>query len=84
MSNGSTTIDFSDAADEAAGAVGDAVVDGEGEVDGHRHGELEAADVTAGGVKAVRSTVKSANWNHQYVSKAVNAASPPASGIGRS
>lgn len=33
-----------------------------------------AADVTAGGVKAIKSTVKSANWNHQYVSKAVNAA----------
>jgi hypothetical protein len=33
-----------------------------------------ATDVTAGGVKAIKSTVRSANWNHQYVSKAVNAA----------
>jgi hypothetical protein len=33
-----------------------------------------ATDVTAGGVKAVKGTVKSANWNHQYVSKAVNTA----------
>jgi hypothetical protein len=33
-----------------------------------------ATDVTAGGVKAMKSTVKSANWNHQYVDKAVNAA----------
>jgi len=33
-----------------------------------------ATDVTAGGVKAVRSTVKSANWNHQFVNKAVSAA----------
>jgi hypothetical protein len=33
-----------------------------------------ATDVTAGGVKAIKSTVKSANWNHQYVDKAVNAA----------
>jgi hypothetical protein len=33
-----------------------------------------AADVTAGGVKAIKSTVKSANWNHQFVSKAVNSA----------
>ena len=29
-----------------------------------------ATDVTAGGVKAIRSTVKSANWNHQFVDKA--------------
>jgi septal ring factor EnvC (AmiA/AmiB activator) len=33
-----------------------------------------ATDVTAGGVKAVKGTVRSANWNHQYVSKAVSAA----------
>jgi len=33
-----------------------------------------ATDVTAGGVKAIKSTVKSANWNHQYVDKAVKAA----------
>jgi hypothetical protein len=33
-----------------------------------------ATDVTAGGIKAVRSTVKSANSNHQSVDQAVNAA----------
>jgi hypothetical protein len=33
-----------------------------------------ATDVTAGGVKAIKSTVKSANWNEQYVDKAVKAA----------
>jgi septal ring factor EnvC (AmiA/AmiB activator) len=33
-----------------------------------------ATDVTAGGVKAIKSTVSSANWNHQYVDKAVKAA----------
>ncbi len=33
-----------------------------------------ATDVTAGGVKAIKSTVKSANWNHQYVDKAVQSA----------
>jgi len=33
-----------------------------------------ATDVTAGGVKAVKSTVKSANWNLQYVDKANKAA----------
>jgi len=33
-----------------------------------------AADVTAGGVKAIKSTVKSANWNHQYVDKAIKSA----------
>jgi hypothetical protein len=33
-----------------------------------------ATDVTAGGVKAIRGTVKSANWNHQFVEKAVTAA----------
>ena len=33
-----------------------------------------AADVTAGGVKAIRSTVKSANWNHQFVNRSVNTA----------
>ena len=33
-----------------------------------------ASDVTPGGVKAMKSTVKSANWNHQFVNKAVNSA----------
>ena len=33
-----------------------------------------AADVTPGGVKAVKSTVRSANWNHQYVNQAINSA----------
>jgi hypothetical protein len=33
-----------------------------------------AMDVTANGVKSVRGTVKSANWNHQSVNKAINAA----------
>jgi len=33
-----------------------------------------ATDITAGGVKAIKSTVKSANWNHQYVDKANKAA----------
>jgi hypothetical protein len=33
-----------------------------------------AADVTAGGVKALRGTINSANWNHQNVSKAIQAA----------
>jgi hypothetical protein len=33
-----------------------------------------AADVTPGGVKAMKSTVSSANWNHQYVDRAVKAA----------
>ena len=33
-----------------------------------------ATDITAGGVKAIRGTVKSANWNQQYVNNAVNAA----------
>jgi hypothetical protein len=33
-----------------------------------------AADVTAGGVKAIKSTVKSANWNHQFVDQAVQSA----------
>jgi hypothetical protein len=33
-----------------------------------------ATDVTAGGVKALRSTVRSANWNHQFVDKAINSA----------
>jgi len=32
------------------------------------------SDVTPGGVKAMKSTVKSANWNHQFVNKAVNSA----------
>jgi len=33
-----------------------------------------ATDVTAGGVKAIKSTVSSANWNHQFVDKSVKAA----------
>jgi len=33
-----------------------------------------ATDVTAGGVKAVKSTVSSANWNLQYVDKAIKSA----------
>lgn len=33
-----------------------------------------AADVTAGGVKAIKSTVGSANWNVQFVEKAVRSA----------
>ena len=33
-----------------------------------------AADVTAGGVKAIKSTVSSANWNLQYVDSALKAA----------
>ena len=33
-----------------------------------------ATDVTAGGVKAADSTIKSANWNYKYVDKAVKTA----------
>ena len=33
-----------------------------------------ATDVTAGGVKAIKSTVRSANWNHQFVDKAIKSA----------
>lgn len=33
-----------------------------------------ATDVTAGGVKAIKSTVRSANWNHQYVDRDIKAA----------
>ena len=33
-----------------------------------------ASDVTAGGVKAVKSTVKRANWNHRFVDKAIQSA----------
>ena len=33
-----------------------------------------ASDVTPGGVKALKSTVRSANWNHQYVDAAVKSA----------
>ncbi|HNQ89052.1 MAG TPA: DUF2959 family protein [Verrucomicrobiota bacterium] len=33
-----------------------------------------ASDVTPGGVKAIKSTVRSANWNHQFVDKAVKSA----------
>jgi DUF2959 family protein len=33
-----------------------------------------AADVTPGGVKAIKSTVRSANWNHQSVNSAINSA----------
>jgi septal ring factor EnvC (AmiA/AmiB activator) len=31
-----------------------------------------AADVTAGGAKAIRGTVRSANWDHQFVNDAIN------------
>lgn len=40
-------------------------------------GDIEktlATDVTAGGVKALKGTVKSANWNYQYVERSINAA----------
>jgi len=33
-----------------------------------------ATDVTAGGVKSIRSTVSTANWDHKYVDQAVNSA----------
>src|SRR5215203_5863350 len=33
-----------------------------------------ATDVTAGGVKAVRSTAKSANWNYQFVNDSITSA----------
>ena len=33
-----------------------------------------ASDVTPGGVKAIKSTVSSANWNHQYVDRAIKSA----------
>ena len=33
-----------------------------------------ASDVTPGGVKTMKSTVRSANWNHQFVNKAINSA----------
>jgi septal ring factor EnvC (AmiA/AmiB activator) len=33
-----------------------------------------ASDITAGGVKAIKSTVKSANWNHQFVNSSINKA----------
>lgn len=33
-----------------------------------------SADVTANGVKAIRGTVKTANWDHQFVSKAIQSA----------
>ena len=33
-----------------------------------------ATDVTAGGVKAIKSTVNSANWNLQYVDKSIKSA----------
>jgi hypothetical protein len=33
-----------------------------------------ATDLTAGGVKVIKSTVKSANWNHQFVNQAINSA----------
>jgi hypothetical protein len=40
-------------------------------------GDIQKAlvtDVTPGGVKAIRGTVRSANWDHQYVNQAVNSA----------
>src|SRR5262245_57515725 len=33
-----------------------------------------ATDVTAAGVKAIRGTVRTANWDHQFVSQAINSA----------
>ena len=33
-----------------------------------------ATDITPGGVKAIRSTVTSANWNHKFVNTAINSA----------
>lgn len=33
-----------------------------------------STDVTAGGVNAIKGTVKSANWNHRYVDNAIKAA----------
>lgn len=33
-----------------------------------------ATDVTAGGVKAVKGTARSANWNHQFVDRAIKSA----------
>lgn len=33
-----------------------------------------ATDVTPGGVKALKGTVRSANWNHKLVTEAINAA----------
>jgi len=33
-----------------------------------------ATDVTPGGVKAIRGTVKTANWDHQFVDKAIKSA----------
>lgn len=33
-----------------------------------------ATDLTAGGVKAIRGTVKTANWDHQFVDKAIKSA----------
>jgi hypothetical protein len=33
-----------------------------------------ATDVTAGGVKAIKGTVKSANWNYQFVDKSITSA----------
>jgi hypothetical protein len=36
--------------------------------------KIVAMDVTAGGVKSVRSSVKSANWNHKSVDRAINSA----------
>jgi hypothetical protein len=33
-----------------------------------------ASDVTPGGVKAIKSTVRSANWNHQWVDSAIQSA----------
>jgi septal ring factor EnvC (AmiA/AmiB activator) len=33
-----------------------------------------ASDVTAGGVKAIRSTVSTANWDYKFVERAINSA----------
>jgi hypothetical protein len=40
-------------------------------------GDIQKAlstDVTAGGVKAIKSTVSSANWNHRFVDEAIQSA----------
>jgi hypothetical protein len=36
--------------------------------------KMLSTDVTPGGVKAVKGTVKSANWDHQFVDKAIKSA----------
>ena len=36
--------------------------------------KILSTDVTAGGVNAIKGTVKSANWNHRYVDNAIKSA----------